>query len=136
MTLGEFIKKYREEHGKMSIRSFADLVDISPQQIINIEKGVGNNGKPMTSTMKTYKKIAKAIGMDENDFMNMLNDNVLVNPSDKKIPDTVSDAEVLEDNTSTIKECNVVMRTLTEENQKFALDFLKKLASSQQIQDE
>ena len=136
MTLGEFIKKYREEHGKMSIRSFADLVDISPQQIINIEKGVGNNGKPMTSTMKTYKKIAKAIGMDENDFMNMLNDNVLVNPSDKKIPDTVSDAEVLEDNTSTIKECNVVMRTLTQENQKFALDFLKKLASSQQIQDE
>lgn len=136
MTLGEFIKKYREEHGKMSIRSFADLVDISPQQIINIEKGVGNNGKPMTSTMKTYKKIAKAIGMDEKDFMNMLNDNVLVNPSDKKIPDTVSDAEVLEDNTSTIKECNVVMRTLTEENQKFALDFLKKLASSQQTQDE
>ena len=136
MTLGEFIKKYREEHGKMSIRSFADLVDISPQQIINIEKGVGNNGKPMTSTMKTYKKIAKAIGMDEKDFMNMLNDNVLVNPSDKKIPDTVSDAEVLEDNTSTIKECNVVMRTLTQENQKFALDFLKKLASSQQTQDE
>lgn len=91
MTLGEFIKNYREEHGKMSVRSFASLVDISPQQIINIEKGIGNDGKPMTSTMKTYRKIAKAIGMDEKDFMNMLNDNVLVNPSDEKIPATGSD---------------------------------------------
>ena len=83
MTLGEFIKKYREEHG-LSVRYFASLSGISPQQIINIEKGIGNDGKPMTSTMKTYKKIAKAVNMDEKDFMNLLNDNVVVNPSDNK----------------------------------------------------
>ena len=83
MTLGEFIKKYREEHG-LSVRYFASLSGMSPQQIINIERGVGNDGKPMTSTMKTYQKIAKAVQMDEKDFMNMLNDNVVVNPSDSK----------------------------------------------------
>lgn len=80
MTLAEFIKMYRAEHD-LSIRAFASMVDISPQQIINIEKGIGNDGKPMTSTMKTYSKIAKGIGMEERDFLYMLNDNVLVNPS-------------------------------------------------------
>lgn len=81
MKLGEFITQYREEHG-LSIRAFADLTGISVQQISNIEKGIGNNGKPMTSTMKTYKKIAEAIGMSETDFLNMLNDNVAVNQDD------------------------------------------------------
>ena len=81
MTLGEFITQYCEEHG-MSDRAFATLVGISPQQIGNIKRGIGNNGKPMSSTMNTYKKIASAIGMDETDFLNMLNDNVSVNPAD------------------------------------------------------
>lgn len=83
MTLGEFIKQYREEHG-LSVRYFASLADMSPQQIINIERGFGNDGKPMTSTMKTYQKVARAVLMDEKDFMNMLNDNVVVNPSESK----------------------------------------------------
>lgn len=81
MTLGEFITQYCEEHG-LSDRSFATLVGVSPQQIGNIKRGIGNNGKPMSSTMKTYKKIASAIGMDETDFLNMLNDNVAVNAID------------------------------------------------------
>ena len=81
MTLSEFIKQYREEHG-LSVRAFSALTNISPQQVINIEKGIGSNGKPMTSTMKTYKKIADGIGMSEQDFLAMLNDNVVVNPSD------------------------------------------------------
>lgn len=126
MTLGEFVKNYREEHGKMSVRAFASIVDMSPQQIINIEKGIGNDGKPMTSTMKTYSKIAKGVGMDETDFMKMLNDNVIVNPSDEKNPVTEIDDESLN-----IKECNDIMRSLSPEKQKLALDLLKTLASSQ-----
>ena len=86
MTLGEFIIQYREDH-KLSIRSFATMVGISPQQISNIEKGIGNDGKPMTSTMKTYKKIAEAIGMTENDFLNMLSDDVKVNPDRPTVSD-------------------------------------------------
>lgn len=83
MTLSEFIRQYREEHG-MSIRAFAAMAGMSPQQISNIEKGVGNNGKPMTSTMSTYKKIADAVGMSEQDFLNMLNDNVAMAPDDEE----------------------------------------------------
>lgn len=90
MTLGEFVKQYREEH-KISVRYFANLSKMSPQQIINIERGIGNDGKPMSSTMKTYRKIAKAAGMNERDFMIMLNDNVIINPSDEKDPVTAAD---------------------------------------------
>ena len=81
MTLGEFIKQYRAEHG-LSKRAFAMMADISVQQISNIEKGLGNNGKPMTSTMKTYKKIADAVGIPEKDFLRLLNDDLRVNPSE------------------------------------------------------
>lgn len=78
MELGEFIREYREEHG-LSLRQFAELSGVSVQQISNIEKGVGNNGKPMTSNISTYRKIAKALGMSGADFMLLLNDTVKVN---------------------------------------------------------
>lgn len=81
MTLGEYIIQYRKEHG-LSKRAFAMMADISVQQISNIEKGLGNNGKPMTSTMKTYKKIADAVGIPEKDFLRLLNDDLRVNPSE------------------------------------------------------
>ena len=81
MTLGEYIIQYRKEHG-LSKRAFAMMADISVQQISNIEKGLGNNGKPMTSTMKTYKKIADAVGIPEKDFLWLLNDDLRVNPSE------------------------------------------------------
>lgn len=81
MTLGEFIKQYRAEHG-LSKRAFAMMADISVQQVSNIERGLGNNGKPMTSTMKTYTKIADAVGIPEKDFLRLLNDDLRVNPSE------------------------------------------------------
>ena len=96
MTLGEFITKYREEHGNMSIRAFASMVGMSTQQISNIEKGIGNDKKPMTSTMKTYQKIAQGIGMEERAFLKLLNDEVIVNPSDEKIPVSETDEELSE----------------------------------------
>lgn len=80
MTLGEFISKYLAEKD-ISIREFSAMVKMSPQQFSNIIKGIGNNGKPMSSTMKTYKKIADALGMSESEFLKMLNDDVQVNPT-------------------------------------------------------
>lgn len=81
MTLSEFVSAYIEEHN-MSKRQFAAMTKISVQQISNIIKGIGNNGKPMSSTMTTYAKIANAVGMDEKEFMLMLNDDVTINPAE------------------------------------------------------
>ena len=120
MTLGEFVKNYREEH-ELSYRSFAGIVGMSPQLIINIEKGIGNDGKPMTSTMKTYTKIAHAVGIDEKEFMKMLNDDVLINPSDEKNPVTKGDG--LEE--------NIDFSKLSEERKKLIQDIL--MASDQDV---
>ena len=131
MTLGEFIKKYREEHG-LSVRYFPSLSGMSPQQIINIERGVGNDGKPMTSTMKTYQKIAKAVQMDEKDFMNMLNDNVVVNPSDSK------KTAIQEDDGQKEKyeELKLMLDQLSEKDAERLKDYLLYLLQRQQSPDE
>ena len=80
MKFGEFITQYREEHN-LSKRAFALMTGISVQQISKIEKGLGNNKKPMTSTMKTYKKVADAIGLSEIELLYLINDDVKVNPN-------------------------------------------------------
>lgn len=132
MTLGEFIKTYRKEHDDMSVRSFASLAKMSPQQIINIERGIGNDGKPMTSTMKTYKKIAEAVGMDEKDFMSMLNDNVVINPKDEKEPvlKTKDGREIDYD------EFMEIVRQLTAENVELLKDQGRVLLNHQKSQDD
>lgn len=65
MKLGEYIKKYRDEHDEMSYRAFAALVGLSPQYVINLEKGLNNDGKQLSATMDTYAKIAKGTGVSE-----------------------------------------------------------------------
>ena len=80
MKLGEYIKKYRDEHDKMSYRAFAALVGLSPQYVINLEKGLNNDGKELSATMDTYAKIAKGTGISETELLLMLDDSVTVNP--------------------------------------------------------
>jgi repressor LexA len=80
MTLGEYIREYRKEHN-MSLRDFAELADLSPQYISNIEKGINNDGKPLSPTMTTYNKIAKATGISEGKLLSSVDDFVSVNPS-------------------------------------------------------
>lgn len=80
MTIGEYIKKYREEH-ELSLREFGALAELSPQYISNLEKGINNNGKPLSPTMTTYAKIAKAIGISESKLLSSVDDFVSVNPS-------------------------------------------------------
>lgn len=143
MTLGEFIKQYRNKHD-LSIRAFANMAGMSTQQISNIEKGIGNNGKPMTSTMKTYRLIAEAVGMSEQDFMNLLNDNVLVNPADfhlenEKIPITKIDGHLLLDLSLLNEDQKQAIITVLQTDPKFypgALSEIESLLSDQPTQDD
>ena len=79
MSIGEFIKKYREEHD-LSCRAFASLVGLSHSYVVILESGINNDGKPVSPTMSTYKKIAKGLGMSEMDLLSIVDDNVTVNP--------------------------------------------------------
>lgn len=133
MKLGECINNYLNEHD-MSMRKFATLAGVSHAYISYLISGQTPRGKTPVPTITVYKGIAKAMGIDVNTLVSMVDDEIAW--GEQKNPATVTDYEILEETTSTVKECNNIMRTLNQENQKFALDFLKKLASSQQIQDE
>lgn len=80
MTLGDYIRAYREEHD-LSLREFGALAELSPQYVSNLEKGINNNGKPLSPTMATYTKIAKAIGISEGKLLSAVDDFVKVNPA-------------------------------------------------------
>lgn len=79
MTIGEYIKKYREEH-ELSGRAFASQVGISPQYVVNLERGVNNDGKPCTPTVRMLAKIAKGTGRSEAELLTMLHEDVVINP--------------------------------------------------------
>lgn len=79
MKLGEYVKQYRELNG-LSMRDFAKLADLSHQYVACLEKGVNNNGQPLSPTLTTYSKVAKAVGKNESDLMALLVDDVRVNP--------------------------------------------------------
>ena len=137
MTLGEFIKQYRAEH-KMSVRAFAVMTDLSPQQISNIENGIGNNGKPMTSTMKTYQKVANGIGMKEQDFLNMLNDNVLINPSEENDPATESDGNILDLSKLSKTQISIILDVIKSDDHTLSVarPKIESLLFSQQVPDD
>jgi len=87
MKIGDYIKKYREEH-ELSGRAFADLVGISPQYVNMLERGLNNDGKPISPTITTYHKIAVGTGITENELLAMLDDTVKINPKAEKANDS------------------------------------------------
>lgn len=84
MTLGEYIKQYREEH-RLSGRAFAIQCGISPQYVTNIESGLNNDGKPLSPTLETYSKIAKGTGLSLNELLSLVYDDVRINPREAGI---------------------------------------------------
>lgn len=72
MKLGEWIKQYRAER-KLSMQDFADMCGVSKAYIGQLEKGINpSTGKPISPTIQTFNKIAVAVGMDLDKFLNML----------------------------------------------------------------
>ena len=64
MTLGEMIRKYREENG-LSQRDFARLAGISNVSVSYFERNEKpKTGKPITASFETYSKIANVMGID------------------------------------------------------------------------
>lgn len=74
MTLGEFIKQYREVHG-LSQRKFADMCGVSNGYISMLEKNVNpRTGKPVTPQLDSMGKIASAMGITIQDLFLSVDD--------------------------------------------------------------
>ena len=77
MTLGEYIKAYREEHGE-SQRSFANRCGLSNTNISFLERGLNpNTGKPIAPDVLTLQKLAKAMGVSVQDIIASTDDFVI-----------------------------------------------------------
>lgn len=74
MKLGEFIKKYRAEHG-LSQRQFAIQCKMSNGYISMLEEGKRPKSEdPVVPTINTLKKIASAMGMGLHELINLVDD--------------------------------------------------------------
>lgn len=74
MTLGEFIKTYREKND-LSQRQFADKSGVSNGYISMLEKNENpKTGQPLSPSMPVLKKIASAMGMTVNDLCSFVDD--------------------------------------------------------------
>ncbi len=75
MTLGDWIKKYRAEH-HLSMQDVANACGFSKAYIGQLEKGINpSTGKPISPTLQTFEKIAKAVGMDVDTLIKSLDDD-------------------------------------------------------------
>lgn len=76
MTLGEYIKAYREEH-RISQREFARLCGFTNGYISMLENGKNSQtGRPIKSSIGVYKAVASAVGLTTGDLLAMLDDAV------------------------------------------------------------
>lgn len=88
MTLGEWIKNYRDTHS-LSMQDMADICGFSKAYIGQLEKGVNpSTGKPISPTIQAFDKIARAVGLDLDAFLKELDGTQLVTllPDKKKEP--------------------------------------------------
>ena len=78
MTLGEWIKNYRDKHS-LSMQEMADVCGFSKAYIGQLEKGINpSTGKPISPTIQAFDKIAQAVGLDLDVFLKELDGNQLV----------------------------------------------------------
>jgi len=76
MTLGEIIKKYREEH-HMSMDTFAEKSGMSKAYISLLEKNKHpKTGKPIAPSIQSIKQAADAMGIDFNKLFGMIDGDV------------------------------------------------------------
>ena len=73
MKIGEFVVKYREEHG-LSQRAFAQRANLSNVIIGFLEKGVRTNGEPYLPRFDTIRKVARAMGMSAEQLISECDD--------------------------------------------------------------
>lgn len=86
MTIGELIRKYREENG-LSQREFSVKSGVSNVTISMYEKNGINpkTGKPFSIGYETYAKIADAIGMNIDEMFELLGDDAMIDTIPKNL---------------------------------------------------
>lgn len=126
MKLGECINNYLNEHN-LSMRKFADLAGVSHAYISNLVNGKNSRGKASVPTLTVYAGIAKAMGIDVNDLIDMVDDKIAW--GEQKNPAT--DGDGLSEKYEEIKS---IMDQLNQENSESLKGYALFLLQRQQSQ--
>ena len=89
MTLGEYVKQYRQMHG-MSQREFAKISGLSNTYVSYLERGYSGHGQIIAPSIETYQAIARATNCTAQDLLDYLDDEKEESP-----PPLVNDDEEL-----------------------------------------
>lgn len=99
MKLKDIISQYRESH-QMSKREFGRKCGFSNAYISILETGVNpRTGEPLSPTVDTYSKIARAMGISLNTLLDMLSDDELITlnaPAVEKDPERKQLIDIIE----------------------------------------
>ena len=72
MKLGEWLAMYRARNN-LTMQNMADACGFSKAYIAMLEKGINpSTGKPVSPTIQTFKKIARATGQDLDSLLKIL----------------------------------------------------------------
>lgn len=95
MTLGDIVKKYREENN-ISMESFSQKCNLSKGYISMLEKNKNpNTGKPIRPSLLTIKSVASAMNIDVNDLIALLEDQEIKLSSDDEELDIFSYSNIM-----------------------------------------
>ena len=128
MKLKDIISQYREQYG-MSMREFGRKCGLSNAYVSVLESGVNpRTGDPLSPTVDTYQKIARAMGMSLNDLLAMLGDDALVTlnaPCDEEDPDRKKLLDFVEQLPSDQLDLYITLASLPKERLQAIVDLLR-----------
>lgn len=76
MHIGDVIKKYRHDHGRMSLQAFADKCGLSKGYIAMLERNKNSKtGEPIVPSVETFLKVSKAMNMSLNELADVVDEN-------------------------------------------------------------
>ena len=76
MHIGEVIRKYRHDHGNMSMQAFADKCGLSKGYIAMLERNKNSKtGDPVVPSVETFLKVSKAMNMSLNELADVVDEN-------------------------------------------------------------
>ena len=95
MTLGEYIKQYRQMHG-ISQREFAKISGLSNTYVSYLERGYSGHGQIIAPSIETYQAIARATNCTAQDLLDYLDDEKEESPQPPLVNDDPELTEILQ----------------------------------------
>ena len=139
MTLGQYVRQYREEHN-LSQRKFAEMCGLSNAYISILEDGKSpKTGKDLIPKIDSLLRIANAMNITLNDLFDVIDDmevdistvskaQKLAAPKIQLVTDNINEGKINTPVTQKEMQMLELFRLLTDEEQEHVLQTAKMIA--------